>query len=122
MKMTPEPYDLIWQRFKMNNAELYRLLDEDRWEAAIPLLESLAASGDSCAQTILGTCYWLELGVLRNPAEAIRLLRNAAAAGSALAAHNLATFHICGDADLSPDPAEAKRFRELALLLGSPHV
>jgi TPR repeat protein len=121
MSGTTEEYGELWESFRRDNRQLFEAIDGDEWDVAIPTLRSLASSGDIRAESILGACYWLGLGVEKDSRVAIRMLRHAAEAGSALAAHNLATLYACGSADVNCDPKEAARYLELSRTLGSPH-
>ena len=109
-----------WFGFRADNMELADLIDRSEWGAAIPLLEALAQTGDVQATSILGACYYLGLGVEQDPPEGVRLLREAAERGSAIAAHNLGTAYLCGAAGVKSDVDEARRYYALAASLGSP--
>jgi TPR repeat protein len=85
-----------WEEFWTVHVELAERIRRAEWAAAIPLLEGLAGTGDVRAASILGECYLLGLGVERDTEEGVRLLRDAAERGSAVAAHNLATAFLSG--------------------------
>jgi TPR repeat protein len=121
MSGTNGAYGELWEAFRRENRQLFKAIDGDDWGAAIPILRSLVSGGDIRAESILGACYWLGLGVEQDSRVAIRMLRHAAEAGSALAAHNLATFYACGGADVNADPHESARYLALARALGSPY-
>ena len=65
-----------------------------------------AAAGDHDAQTALGTLYETGDGVPLDPAQAVRLYREAASAGHVAAQINLATMYLDG-AGVKKDPAAA---------------
>lgn len=110
----------LWEQFRCNHEDLNRAIDDGKWAEAMPDLRSLTAGGDVCAETILGTCLWLGLGIEKDTQAAVAMLRNAAERGNALAAHNLSSFYMTGDEEVEQDLGESMRFRDLATLLGSP--
>lgn len=85
-----------WKAFWTVHGELAERIRRSEWAEAVPVLEGLAGTGDVRAASIPGECYLLGLGVERDPEAGVRMLRDAAERGSAVAAHNLATALLTG--------------------------
>lgn len=89
--------------------------------ASVPRFRDLAALGDMEASAALAECYWLGLGVERDPVEGMRMLRQAAEAGVWRAAHNLAAALMVGAVGVKQDLEQARKYVALAAELGSPY-
>ena len=94
------------------------LLGRGRVTEATQRLEHLARREVPRALTMLGSLLLHGEGVPPNVSRAIPLLLRAAELGDGLAAHTLASVHLCGLPGVPINPAEAQRFYDLALRLG----
>lgn len=99
-------------------------MDAEDYQSALLLLSPLADAGIPSAIGMLGTFYQLGLGVPPDGLKAVSLLTQAAGAGDALAAHNLATVYCTGLPGVSRNPDLGRSWyakaRELGLQLMPP--
>jgi uncharacterized protein len=103
--------DALLQAFKQQN-----------YARASQLALPLAAAGDVTAQEIMGNIYQLGLCGEWDYAKAREWYEKAIAAGSGLAANNLATIYSMGDRVVAADPVKAKELRIRARALGFIHA
>jgi len=74
-----------------------KALDTEAYSDAFLCLLPCAEAGNAESQEIVGTLYFLGVGVDRDLQKAIDWLRKAIAQGRGLAAHNLATLYLSCD-------------------------
>ena len=89
------------------------------YRAALPLLRSLAESGNAAAQSQLGFMYSAGVAVPQNDAEAARWVRRAAEQGNPDAQYGMGVLYLNGKGELRDDAEAAKWFRKAA---GQGHV
>lgn len=85
---------------------------------AISILEPLCTSGVVDAMQMLGSIYQTRPSGELEGRKAVTLISQAAALGSGLAAHNLATAFVTGLPGVLPDQAESQKYLRLAKSLG----
>jgi TPR repeat protein len=102
--------------------ELLQAFEQKNCALAHQLALPLAAAGGVTAQEIMGNFYDLGLCGNRNYAKAHEWYEKAIAAGSGLAANNLATIYSMGDRFVALDRAKAKELRIRARELGFIHA
>lgn len=98
--------------------EALKLLDLGNHEAAFGALMPLARQGIVRAQENIGVMYQLGLGVDRNVAAALGWLKQAAEAGSGVAAHNLGTLYQTCEPERPIDSTQSKYWFNRARELG----
>ena len=76
-------------------------------EEAVKWYQLAAEQNDSQAQVFLAYCYELGVGIPKDPAQAVALMKKAAQAGNAEAQFNLALYLAKGQYGLEKDPAES---------------
>lgn len=81
---------------------------------AVPVLERLAAAGDTTAMYDLGEAYEFSRGVARAPARAVAWYAQAGEAGHGAAAARLADAYLDGELDLAADAAAAEMWAKRA--------
>lgn len=94
-------------------------MNAEHYEVALSLLSPLVDAGIPSAIGMLGTFYQLGLGVPPDGPKAISFLAQAAAAGNALAAHNLGTIYCTGLPDVGRNSDLAYSWYAEAKKLGS---
>lgn len=94
------------------------LIELSRYEEAFELLLALANLDILEAQENLGVMYQLGLGTNRNIQQAIYWLKQAANAGSGIAAHNLGTLYQTCEPEIPVDMKKSLYWFNLANKLG----
>jgi uncharacterized protein len=107
----------------MNDLDaLLQAFEQQNYALAAQLALPLAESGDVTAQEIMGNIYQLGLCGEWDYTKAGEWYEKAIAAGSGLAANNLATIYSMGDRFVAVDRAKAKALRIRARELGFIHA
>jgi TPR repeat protein len=101
---------------------LLQAFDQQNYARAAQLALPLAESGDVTAQETMGNIYQLGLCGEWDYAKAREWYEKAIAAGSGLAANNLAMIYSMGDRFVAVDRVKAKEFRIKARELGFEHA
>lgn len=104
---------------QLNDAEAMQLssgiaaFEAKEFRRAWQLLQPLAEDGNADAQYRCGIMTQNGLGVVANPAAAVKMMRNAANQNLALAQHALGVMYVFGEG-VAADAVEAIRLLELA--------
>jgi TPR repeat protein len=102
--------------------ELLQAFEQKNYALSHQLALPLAEAGDVTAQEIMGNFYDLGLCGEWDYAKAREWYEKAIAAGSGLAANNLATIYSMGDRFVAVDLVKVKELRIMARQLGFEHA
>lgn len=101
--------------------EAKAFLENEDYDAAIPILEEAARQGSAEAQNELGKCYTFGTGVEQSDEEAFKYFQMAADQGYAKSLNNVANYYATGNV-VDQDDAKAFEFYKLAADQGLPNA